>query len=232
MAKKQKAPVIVAELGRPETPSETAARKANDSRLYRERKTINNLVFSLLVSVGLMILLVLIVPRGTDQWSDHSVDVAEAASQNALAVGVPLIAPSVDDTWLAKQAHIRPQKAGDITEWYIGYTTENVAYAAVSQSFTSTGQPVNETWISQQFEGQDPTGTETLGGLTWTVYDHPDRSPDESNVVFGMQTQVGAMTLLVYGTDRPEVLRMLAAEVASQAAALGLDDIDPDDPAR
>ena len=47
-----------------------------------------------------------------------------------------------------------------------------------------------------------------------------------------MQTQVGAMTLLVYGTDRPEVLRMLAAEVASQAAALGLDDIDPDDPAR
>ncbi len=224
MAKKQKAPVVVAELGRPETPAETAARKANDSRLYRERKTVNNLVFSLLVSVALMILLVLIVPRGTDQWSDYSVNVAEAASQNASAAGVPLIAPQVDDTWLAKQAHIRPQKAGDITEWYIGYTTENEAYAAVSQSFTSSGQPVNETWVSQQLEGQDPTGTETIGGLTWTVYDHPERSHDESNVVFGMQTQVGAMTVLVYGTDRPEVLRMLAAEVANQVAILDLDE--------
>jgi len=42
-------------------------------------------------------------------------------------------------------------------------------------------------------------------------------------VVFALQTRVGDNTLLVYGTDRPEVLRTLAAEVASQAKSLGLD---------
>lgn len=60
---KQKQPPIVAELGRPETPEETFARKAESSRLYRKRKTINNLVYSLLVSLGLVVFIVAIVPR-------------------------------------------------------------------------------------------------------------------------------------------------------------------------
>ena len=76
-------PRIVAELGRPETASETAARKAENSRLYRQRKTVNNLTLSLLVSLGMVLLIVLIVPRGTDVWGDHIVDVAAAATAAA-----------------------------------------------------------------------------------------------------------------------------------------------------
>lgn len=222
MAGKQKPPVIVAELGRPETPRETSARKAEQTRLYKQRKTVNNLVFSLLVTVALVIVMVLIVPRGTDQWSDYSVDVAAAAEQNTPSAGQPLVAPAVPESWKAKQAVIRSEKNSDILAWYIGYTTENQSYAAVTQAFTTTGDPVNETWVSQQLENQDPTGTEVIGGIEWTVYDHPNRSADEANVIFGLQAQVGATTLLVYGTDRPEVLRTLAAEVAAQAHGLGV----------
>lgn len=222
MARKDKQPTIVAELGRPETPEETAARKANDTRLYKQRKTINNLVFSLLASLGLMLVIVLIVPRGTDQWSDHTVNVAEAATLNESSAGTPLIAAEVPDTWKAKQAVLKHDSVSNVLNWFVTYTTENEAYAAVSQAFTPTGEPVNATWISGQLELQTPTGNENIGGLDWTVYDHPNRNPDESNVVFGLQTQVGEMTLLVYGTDRPEVLRVLAAEVATQVAALDL----------
>lgn len=222
MAQKNKQPVIVAELGRPETAAETASRKAEQSRLYKERKTVNNLVFSLLVSVALMIVIVLIVPRGTDQWSDHSVNVAEAAAENEAGAGRPLVAPGVADTWKAKQAVLRAEKGTDILYWYIGYTTENEAYAAVEQGFTKTGEIVNDTWISQRLEAQQPTGTETIGGLEWTVYDHPGREAEKTNVVFALKAQVADNTLLVYGTDRPEVLRTLAAEVAAQAETLGL----------
>ena len=223
MAQKQKPPVVVAELGRPETSAETATRKAEQSRLYKQRKTVNNLVFSLLVSVALMIVIVLIVPRGTDQWSSHSVNVAEAAAQNEANAARPLVAPNVADSWKAKQAVLRAEKGSDILYWYVGYTTENEAYAAVEQAFTKTGEPVNETWISGRLEAQQATGSERIGGLEWAVYDHPKRKAEESNVIFAMQTQVGNNTLLVYGTDRPEVLRTLAAEVASQASALGLE---------
>ena len=226
MTKTQKPPVVVAELGRPETPGETSARKAEQSRLYRQRKTVNNLVLSLLVTLALVIVMVLIVPRGTDQWSQHAVNVAEAAEQNAETAGLPLIAPNLPDTWKAKQAALRSDKGSDILAWLINYTTENEAYAAVVQAFTRSGERVNDTWIGTQLEGQQPTGEEALGGLEWTVYDHPKRNPDESNMVFGLRAHHGATTLLVYGTDRPEVLRALAAEVAEQALALNTPDTD------
>lgn len=229
MAGKQKPPVVVAELGRPETPSETASRKAEQSRLYKQRKTVNNLVFSLLVSLGLVLVMVLVVPRGTDQWSAHTVNVAESAQQSEASAGRPLIAPEVPETWKAKQALVRGE--GDTVEWYVGYTTENEAYAALSQAFTASGDEVDETWISQRLEGQDPTGSERIGDLDWIVYDHPKRNPDETNMVFGLQARIGTTTLLVYGTDRPEVLRTLAADVARQAKAAGLDQTAPIDPA-
>lgn len=214
MAGKQKPPVIVAELGRPETAEETATRKARDTRLYKQRKTVNNLVLSLIVSLGLVLVIVLAVPRGTGGWNDHSVDVAEAAAAAAASVGQPLVAPEVPATWKAKQAELRDAPSGDIRYWYVGYTTENNAYAAVVQAFTTTGAPVDATWIGQQFEGLEPTGNETMGGVEWAVYDYPDRNPDESNVRFGAQGVLGETTVLVYGTDSSAVLRTLAVAVA------------------
>jgi len=219
MAGKQNAPVVVAELGRPETPSETAARKAETSRLYRQRKTVNNLVFSLLVSLGLVLLIVLVVPRGTDTWRTHSVDVASAAAETAPTAGQPLVAPAVPKGWLAKQAELR-SGPNRIAYWYIGYTTAAEAYAAVDQAFTSDGSPVDETWIAERLEAQAATGTETIGGLQWTVYDHSDRSADNANMKFGLQTTIGTTTFLVYGTDTAEAIRGLAASVAEEAPAV------------
>lgn len=214
MASKPKPPVIVAELGRPETAEETAARKARDSRLYKQRKTVNNLVLSLLVSLGLVLVIVLAVPRGTGSWNDHSVDVAEAAAAAAASTGVTLVAPEVPDTWKAKQAEIRDAASGDIRYWYIGYTTENNAYAAVVQAFTTTGAAVDATWIGQQLEGLDPTGSESLGGLRWEIYDYPERSADTSNVRFAARTELSGTTILVFGTDTSAVLRTLTVAVA------------------
>lgn len=232
MAKKQKPPVVVAELGRPETPAETAARKAADSRKYRQSKTVNNLVFSLLVSVALVIVIVLAVPRGTGGWSEHSVDVRDAAASATTSSGMPLIVPEVPDSWKAKQAELRTAPSGDITYWYIGYTTENDAYAAVVQAYTASGAPVDATWIAQHLETLEPTGTETIGGIEWVVYDYPDRDTDSSNVRFAMQAQVGSDTILVYGTDSSAVLRTLTAAVATQVDAHSSPETNDDTPSK
>ena len=213
MAGKRKPPVIVAELGRPETASETSARKARDSQLYRQRKTVNNLVLSLIVSLGLVLVIILAVPRGTGSWGNHSVDVTEAATAASASTGVSLVVPEVPGTWKAKQAELREAPSGDITYWYVGYTTENGAYAAVMQAFTASGAEVDATWISQQFDGLDPTGRETLGGVDWTVYEYPERNPDETNVLFGTEGKLSSTTALVFGTDTSAVLRTLTAAV-------------------
>lgn len=219
MASKQKTPVVVAELGRPETPAETAARKARDSRLYRQRKTVNNLVFSLLVTVALAILIVIVVPRGTDTWTAHSVDVARAASETAPTAGHDLVAPAMPATWKAKQAELRSAPGGEISYWYIGYTTANDAYAAVVQAFTKSGGPVDASWIAQQLEGQSATGTELIGGTEWTVYDHRDRNPDEANMLYGLQTELEDSSLLVYGTDSQAAIHELAEASMAHASS-------------
>lgn len=213
---KNKPAAIVAELGRPETPAETAARKANDSYLYKKRKTVNNLVLSLLVSLGLVLVMALAVPRGIDTWSAHTVDVSAAAQGASVADGRQFVAPAVPDSWKAKQAELRTAPSGDITYWYIGYTTESEAYAAVEQAFTESGAPVDATWISQQLDTLKPTGTETIGTILWTVYDYPERSADETNVRFALEGSVGDTTLLVYGTDSSAAIRTLAASVADE----------------
>ena len=212
----------MAELGRPETPAETAARKATDSRLYRQRKTVNNLVFSLLVSLGLVLVIVLMVPRGTGGFAEHSVDVPALAAEAAPDAGRALAAPAVPESWKAKWAGL--SESDGVTSWRINYTTVDEAtgteaYAAVVQAFTADGAPVNETWVAQQLEQQEPTGAETLGGIEWTVYDHPDRSADESNMLFGVRGVHDGDTILVFGTDSPATLRVLATEVAESLAS-------------
>jgi len=226
MTEKQKPPAVVAELGRPETPQETAERKARDSRLYRQRKTVNNLVFSLLVSLGLVLVLVLIVPRGTDTWSAHTVNVAETAVQSAASSGRQLVAPETPEGWLPKQAEIRRATSGDISYWYIGYTTASdagspEAYAAVVQAVTDSGAPVDEAWIAQQLEAQAATGTETLGGFKWTIYDHQHRDADHANMLYGLRTELGDSTLLVYGTAAADALRELAEAAVAPGALTG-----------
>lgn len=216
MAKKSKPPVVVAGLGRPETAAETAARKAVDTHNYRARKTVNNLVFSLLVSLGLVLVIFLMVPRGTGGFEERSVDVVSLAADASPSAGRTLAAPDVPEGWKAKQAVLR--QSDDITYWQINYTTADDAYAAVVQAFTADGSPVDEAWVAQQLEQQAPTGNEQLGGLDWVVYDHSDRSSDQANMLFGLAGDTGDGTILVYGTDTAGTLRVLATEVAASIA--------------
>lgn len=221
MAKQQKPRPVVAELGRPETPAETAARKATDSKLYRSRKTVNNLVFSLLVSLAVVIVMVLIVPRGSDVFSEQSVDVASLAEEAAPSAGRSLAAPEVPAAWKAKRAALRA--SGDVPLWQINYTTVDAAtdleaFATVVQAFTPDGSPVAEEWVAAQLERQAATGTDEIGGITWTVYDHADRDPDEANMLYGLEGTWEGDTILVYGTDSATTIRDLAARTAASLA--------------
>lgn len=211
---KQKRPNIVAELGRPETAAETAARKAEGTRLYKSRKTVNNLVFSLLVTVAVVFVIYLMVPREAGDFADRSVDVAHAAE--TAGADYSLAVPDVPGTWKAKQASLTVDSG--VTYWQILYTTENEAFASVVQAYTADGEPVPAKWIAGKLEEQDPTGTDQLGGIDWKVYDHQDRKANEVNMRFGLEGVVGTNSVLVYGTDDEATIRVLATQVADSLA--------------
>ena len=93
---RRRPPAVVAELGRPETPEEYAARKAEASRLRRSRQTTKNLWLSILATLVVVLGLVLIVPRG-DMKLTPDVDYAAVAADAQGTVDVPLAVPELGD---------------------------------------------------------------------------------------------------------------------------------------
>ncbi len=208
-----KQPRIVAELGRPETPAETAARKAEQSRLYRSRKTINNLVFSLLVTLCAVALIVVAVPRGTitiDRTADY-VAIAATAQQG---VQTPLLVPQLPQGWESNEAALRYSSGQDVRSWFIGFITPEQEYAALSQGIAS-----NPSWVAGELSNSLAQQTVQIGGYTWTFYDNSERGKDAGNIRAAYTTTVSTGDVIVYGTARTEELETLVNAVADQLAA-------------
>ncbi|AWR21852.1 MAG: DUF4245 domain-containing protein [Aurantimicrobium sp.] len=203
-----KKPKIVAELGRPETPAETAARKAENSRLYKSRKTINNLVYSLLVTVGLVAVIYFLVPRadGEPNWQVDYVAQSEIASKS---LGESLLVPAMPEQWRANAAELRNATNGQVTSWYIGFITPSDKFIAFNEAFDA-----NETWVANELKDYPATGTVTIDGQQWTVYDNRSMN-DAGNVEYAMVTTLGRSTVVLYGTADDAEFEQLATSITA-----------------
>jgi hypothetical protein len=205
---------VVAELGRPETPQETADRKARDRALRRSRQNFRNLIASLAACVGVVVVLILIVPRG-DGVRQPTIDVRAAAAQYADTAGQPLLAPAVPAGWKSNAAELRG--SGDESSWYVGYIIGGSQYVGITE-----GLPGTTALLQTTLDDASPTGTTTIGGRPWRVYDRRKLGADAGNVAYGLATRIGSVVVAVYGTAPAKQVRSLAAAVATDAASRGL----------
>lgn len=203
-----KQPKIVAELGRPETPAETAARKAENSRLYRSRKTINNLIYSLLVTVGLVLVIYFMVPRaeGDPNWKIDYVAQSEIASQS---LGEDLLVPAMPEQWRANAAELRNATNGQVISWYIGFITPADKFIAFNEAFDA-----DATWISHTLKDYPATGEITIDGQVWTVYDNRSMK-DAGNVQYALVTTAGRSTVVLFGTADNAEFEQLATSITA-----------------
>ncbi len=200
----ERPPRVVAELGRPETPEETAARKAENSRNYRQRQTVQNLVFALGASLLVVLVIVLLVPR-SDAPIERDVDVA-AVAEEAEAVGDdPLAVPELPEGWRANAAELRTSTVDQVTAWYAGYLTPSNEYIGMYQ-----GLDANPTWIAELLARTLASGTTTIDGVEWTVYDNRDTDNDVGNARYGLVTEAGDSTFVLLGTGTPEEFETMA----------------------
>jgi hypothetical protein len=200
----QKPPRVVAELGRPETPEETAARKAENSLKHRQRQTLLNLVLALGASLLVVLVIVLIVPR-SDAPMEPDIDVAPIAEQAQIASDDPLAVPELPEGWRANAAELRTSTVDGVTAWYVGYLTPSDEYIGMYQ-----GLEANPTWVAGLLERTLATGTTTIDGVEWTVYDNRDSGDDVGNARYGLTTEAGGSTFVLLGTATPEEFLALA----------------------
>ncbi|MGW4931228.1 DUF4245 domain-containing protein [Agromyces sp. NPDC004153] len=210
----QRPPREVAELGRPETPDETAARKAENSRLHRQRQTVLNLVLALGASLLVVLVIVLIVPR-SDTALERDVDVAPIAEQAQVAIDDPLAVPELPEGWRANAAELRTSQVDEVTAWYVGYLTPSDEYIGMYQGFEA-----NPTWVAGLLARTLATGTTTIDGVEWTVYDNRDTGDDVGNAEYGLATEAGDSTFVLLGTGTPEEFEALATALTPTIDAL------------
>ena len=198
-------PRVVAELGRPETPEETAARQAENSLKHRQRQTVTNLVLALGASLLVVLALVLLVPR-SDAPIERDVDVAAVAEQAQVVSDDPLAVPELPEGWRANAAELRTSNVDGVTAWYAGYVTPSNEYAGMYQ-----GLDANPTWAAGLLARTLATGITTVDGVEWTVYDNRDAGDDVGNARYGLMTEAGGSIFVLLGTATPEEFEDLAA---------------------
>ena len=200
---------IVAELGRAETPQETADRKSAASAKRRTNQTAINLaiatVASLLVAIGI-VLTVGLVDSGSRIEPVDYVATAESAQK---VVDVPLVVPVLPETWTANRAEL-VTGSDDVVSWQVGFITPERDYIALVQ-----GIDTNASWIDDQVRGAQSGPTVTIDGVRWTSYDRRD-ADDPGNVAYALVTESGGSTIVIAGTADDAEFEVLAEAIAKE----------------
>ncbi|GAA1958449.1 DUF4245 family protein [Microbacterium deminutum] len=203
------APRVVAELGRPETPQETADRKAASSEAYRASKTTRNLVAALLATLGVVAVIVLGVPRGTPP-AREPINVAAIAHEVQQAEGRTVIVPAAPDDWVVNSAAVE----GDSTPaWTVVYAPSE-GFLRIAQAFDA-----DDAWPARVLGGAGTDGTVTIGGVKWDRYVIADPSK-AGNVSGALGVHAGPDIVLIYGSAGEKTLERAAAAVSAQVVRL------------
>ena len=203
-------PRIVAELGRPETPEETAARKAENSRKHRSNQTLINLVLALVASLAIVLFLVLVVVRPNGATL-KPVDYRAAASQSQPTVSSHLAVPDLPKGWSANLASVDTGSDGIVT-WSIGFITPKQQYIGFVQGLGADSRGPNASWLSDQVQNSRSTSSESLAGLDWAVYNHRT-ADDPGNYAYSMTTATGTDAIVLHGTASTAEFRVLAQAI-------------------
>lgn len=206
-------PRIVAEIGRAETPDETAARKAESSRVYRASQNTRNLIAALVVTIAVVVVIIFAVPRGTPPAAEP-IDVAAVAERIGAAEGRTAIAPEMSEGWLVNRAAIESE--GSVRAWTIVYAPadENErGFLRIAQGFDA-----DEAWTARVLSGAAPESTLTVDGIRWDRYAlDPSRT---GNVSVALATTAGPDTVLIYGAADDQKLEEAAAAVSADVQEL------------
>lgn len=204
---------IVAELGRPETPAETAARKAASSKAYRGSQTFRNLIAALLVTVAVVAVIIFAVPRG-EPVAAPKIDVAGIAAGVESTMESPAIVPEVDGFWRVNAAELQ---SGTPAVWEVTLAPageDERGFIKLAQAFDS-----DSSWAPQRLNGTAPTDEMRIGGLDWDVFMLGDAGSN-ANVTYAIGTQAGDDYVLLYGSRSADSTAELAESLVPQIRAL------------
>jgi hypothetical protein len=178
-----------------------AATYSAQRRTERQRATWQSMVISMAVVVGIVMALLLLVPRVNSVTQPPvDVDLGLRAASSRLQF-TPSVPTGLPDGWRATSVRT-VRSTAEVLMWHVGYQTPTQQYAAVQQ-----GKDAPAEWVRAQVNRAPTSGTQRVGGAEWTRYVRADKTQNSLVLVHG------DVTTVVSGTAGFEELARLAASL-------------------
>lgn len=174
----------------------------------RARQTLINLLLSLGATIGVMLVLILAVPRD-DSNRVQAVDYKELAVQAASQAPGPLLVPAIPVDWYSNSARFRSATQDGVATWYAGFVGPNSEFIALTQGFD-----VNQTWLQIQLEANKPTEEVILGNSTWEIFESIKENNPQKSKDFLMVLEYDSNAVLVYGVAPRQQLEDFATQLS------------------
>lgn len=174
----------------------------------RARQTLINLLLSLGATIGVMLVLILAVPRD-DSNRVQAVDYKELAAQAASQAPGPLLVPAIPVDWYSNSARFRSATQDGVATWYAGFVGPNSEFIALTQGFD-----VNQTWLQIQLEANKPTEEVILGNSTWEIFESIKENNPQKSKDFLMVLEYDSNAVLVYGVAPRQQLEEFATQLS------------------
>ena len=174
----------------------------------RARQTLINLLLSLGATIGVMLILILAVPRD-DSNRVQSVDYKQLAAQAAPQAPGALLVPTIPVDWYSNSARFRSASQDGVATWYAGFVGPNSEFIALTQGFD-----LNQTWLQIQLEANKPTGEVTLGDKTWKIFESTKENNPKKSKDFLMVLEYESNAVLVYGVAPRQQLEEFAQQLS------------------
>jgi hypothetical protein len=161
---------------------------------HRARQTVINLILALGASIGLVVTLVLIVPRD-DSSRIREIDYT-AISQKAKAdSGFDVITITPPENWWSNNAMLTTNNIDTVPVFKAGFVGSDIKYVGYTQAFNA-----NPTWLALSLNGKVLTKQYSSKHYTWDVYESITKNEPKKTMDYIMVLNYKDQDyMLVYG---------------------------------
>jgi len=182
---------------------------------HRARQTIINLVLALAASVGLVIVLVLIVPRD-DSSRIKPIDYAGISHGAAVDSKLPIFTITPPEKWWSNNAVFNENPVDTVKNFTAGFVGSDTKYVEYEQAFNA-----NPTWLALNLNGMTTTGELKTEHYSWQIYQSFEKHDPAKTKDYLMVLNYSKQNyVLLYGVAEPSEFEFFAKAIDKKIAGV------------
>lgn len=169
----------------------------------RARQTVVNLILALAACLGIVLIMILGVPRD-DSMRITKVDYKSVAAEVKNSTGLEVAAPAIDQGWWSNAARWQDKPADGVRNWHVGFVSPKNKYVSVDEAFGA-----NPTWLAQRTKDYLLVETITTYG-NWTLQKFEGQTESKKGQQLSAWTEENGHLVILSGTASLEEFKKFA----------------------